>query len=407
MRNNLLIILFFISSCVMAQADGDGLKVGDIAPSFVLNVQQNSIQSFNMPYMNRIVLIHFWSTNVAKSKANNKFLNRIAGRYKNALYRNAEGFEVIAVAVQSDKTAWNASIKEDSLNNFIHGVAFRGYNDEICKKYLVNKVPTDILVDQTGAVIAVNPRIRDLEAILDEKKNFMPVRKDVVGTLALSSNPSDLLKYGKLFLFDGYGDSLSQTTTNMNGGFTFSEIKLNQDFILKVDNQSDIVTSDPLALYSVRGEKIMDGKTMQGGFVFYIPSKISTMLTDGDHSTLGGNIGRIDVIKELVFKNNGAELTPKDEMDLNAIFLILQKNKSLSVDVVTHTDSKLGDQLSMDLAAKQCNTIKNYFLKKGIAPARIKLSPKGKSSPRKKCQGACTEDDHKVNRRTEFVVYKN
>jgi len=407
MRINLFLIMLVLVLRVYPQDGTTELKVGDQAPSFVLNVQQNSIQSFNMPYLNRIVLLHFWSTNVAKSKANNKHLNRIAGRYKNALYRNAEGFEVIAVAVQSDKTAWNASIKEDTLNNFIHGVAFRGYNDEICKKYGVNKVPTDILVDHTGKIIAVNPRIRDLENILDEKKNFMPVKKDVVGTLALSSNPSDLLKYGKLYLFDGYGDSLSQTSTNMNGGFTFSEIKLNQDFILKVDNQSDIITSDPLALYSVRGEKIMDGKTMQGGFVFYIPSKISNMLTDGDHSTLGGAIGRIDVIKELVFKNGGAELTPKDEMDLNAIFLILSKNKSLSVDIVTHTDSKLGDQASMDLAAKQCNTIKNYFLKKGIASTRLKLSPKGKSSPRKKCQGACTEEDHKANRRTEFVVYKN
>ncbi|TAF64336.1 MAG: hypothetical protein EAZ58_11310, partial [Flavobacterium sp.] len=54
------------------------------------------------------------------AKANNKFLNRICGRYKNAMYRSAEGFEVIAVAVQSDKKAWNEAITNDSLNNFIN-----------------------------------------------------------------------------------------------------------------------------------------------------------------------------------------------------------------------------------------------------------------------------------------------
>jgi hypothetical protein len=232
------------------------------------------------------------------------------------------------------------------------------------------------------------------------------VKKDVVGTLALSSNPSDFLKFGKLYLFDAYGDSLAQTITNSSGGFTFSDIKLNQDFILKVDNQSDIITSDPLSLYTYKGEKILEGKTFEKGFIFYIPSKLSYMLTEGEHATLTGGIGQVDVTKPLVFKNNGADLTPKDEQDLNAIFLILQKNKSLSVEVNTHTDGVLDDKQAMDLTIRQASTIRNYFIKKGVSAGRIKLAPKGKSQPRIRCSD-CSDDDNKLNRRTEFVVYKS
>jgi outer membrane protein OmpA-like peptidoglycan-associated protein len=409
MRQKFCWIFLLIAAIGFSQTAPGALKPGDKAPSFMLNLQQNTTQSFPMPYLNRIVLLHFWSSTVSRSKAYNKYLNRLAGRYKNALYRSADGFEVIAVGVQSDKGAWNETIKNDSLVNFINGIAFRGYNDEMCKKFNVTSVPNDILIDETGTIIAINPRIRDIEDMLDERKNFQPIKKDVIGTLALSSNPSDLLKFGKLYLFDAYGDSLGKTTTNGNGAFTFGDVKLNQDFILKVDNGTDIVTSDPLALYSSKGEKLLEGKTMEGGFVFYIPSKSSYKLTENnDDATLGGGIGQVSVIKDLVFRNNGAELTPKDDKELNSIFLILQKNKSLSVEITTHTDGKLEDKAAMDLTVKQSNTIKNYFIKKGIAASRLKIMAKGSTQPRKPCRAEdCTEEDHKLNRRVEFVVYKS
>jgi len=410
MRQRICVILLLLGFALSAQTSATGIKAGDKAPAFVLNLQQGAIQSFSMPYLNRIVLLHFWSSTVSKSKAYNKYLNRLASRYKNALYRSAEGFEVIAVAVQSDRNAWNETIKNDSLYNFVNGIANRGYNDEVCKKFNVTSVPSDILIDESGTIIAVNPRIRDIEDILDERKNFQPVKKDVIGTLALSSNPADLLKFGKLYLFDAYGDSVSKTTTNGNGAFTFSDIKLNQDFILKVDNQTDIITSDPLALYSPKGEKLLEGKTMERGFVFYIPSKSSYKLTENsDDATLNGGIGQVSVIKDLVFKNNGTELTPKDEKELNSIFLILQKNKSLSVEITTHTDTKLDDKAAMEITNKQSITIKNYFLKKGISAGRMKLVSRGKSQPRKVCDtpAECSDEEHKQNRRVEFVVYKS
>jgi hypothetical protein len=267
MKLKLIVLLFFYSIVSVAQTE---LKPGDKAPSFVLNLQQNSIQSFPMPYLSRIVLVHFWSSTVTKSKANNKFLNRLAGRYKNTLYRSAEGFEIIAVAVQSDKKAWVESITTDSLNNFINGVAVRGYNDDICKKFGITSVPKDLLIDENGVIIAVDPRMRDIESMLDDKKNFQPVKKEVVGILANAGNKAEFLKFGKVYLFDGYGDSIATAVTNANGIFLINDVKLNQDFIIKVDNKADIITSDPLALFTTRGEHIMDGKNIDKGLTIWL-----------------------------------------------------------------------------------------------------------------------------------------
>src|SRR5207253_9328885 len=100
-------------------------KPGATAPSFVLNLPENTIESYQMPHMRRIVLLHFWSSNVIKSRSANKFLNRLAERYKNSVYRNADGFEIIYIAVKTYKYSWADAIKNDTLTNFTHGIAMR------------------------------------------------------------------------------------------------------------------------------------------------------------------------------------------------------------------------------------------------------------------------------------------
>lgn len=409
MKHKFLILFIFLFTHVFSQNDSLLLKPGSRAPSFILNLQENTIQSYTMPYMRRIILLHFWSSNVKKSRIANKHLNRLAERYKNSQYRSADGFEIIAVAVQTDKNAWKEAIATDTLTNFIHGIAIRGYSDEVCKKYGVTRLPTDLLIDDYGMVLAVNPKMTEIEMILDDRKNIQPIRKDVVGKLAQSSDKNESVKYIKLYLFNYYGDSIAKTTTNHKGEFTFSEIKLNQDFILKVDNKIDITTSDPIALYSPNGDFLMDGRTKDKGFTFYISARYSNKLIADTSNSIVNSLGQIDVIKHLTFYTNGAGLTPKDEQELNSIIGMLQKDRAAHVEIATHTDARTDAAYAMELTTNQVNAIKSYFLKKGISAGRIKAIAKGNSELRKICESGsdCREEDHKINRRVEFLIYKN
>src|ERR1700761_9526318 len=106
MKYRFLIVFLLLFAKAFSQKDSLLLKPGSHAPSFILNLQENTIQSFTMPYMRRMILLHFWSSNVKKSRTANRYLNRLAERYKNAQYKNADGFEIIAIAVQTDKNAW-------------------------------------------------------------------------------------------------------------------------------------------------------------------------------------------------------------------------------------------------------------------------------------------------------------
>lgn len=405
-----LIFTVLLAAGITANAQQMALKVGDKAPDFIVNVDENTIQSYLLPHMKHLVLLHFWTTDMPKAKEQNLYLKRLLARYENASYQSAEGFEIVSVAIQKDIAAWKKSIKEDSLNGFTHGIAPHGLKDEICKKYVVEDVPTDYLIDETGMIIAINPRFADIENLLDARKNHQALKKDVIGLLAQSSNKADVVKYTRVYLFNYYGDSVYKSVTSSEGYFSFRDVKLNQDFVLKVDNQMDIVTSDPVALYNREGEFIMDGRTGSGGFLFPINTRLSTKLAYTD--TVGHNKGayeEIDVIKCLIFENDGKTLTVKDEQELASIVTHMLKNKNLNIEFTAHTDTRINSVKALEYTGNQVLALKAFFEKKGINPNRIFGIAKGNNQPRKVCTGNadCNDDDHHLNRRVEFLIFKD
>ena len=108
----LLLLIVFTSVMCNAQVDSLLPALGGKAPAFIMHLQANTIQSITFPYMNKIVLVHFWNTTSWYSRMINGHLKRLAKRYRNTSYKNADNFEIIAIAVQTDKASWRQVITE-------------------------------------------------------------------------------------------------------------------------------------------------------------------------------------------------------------------------------------------------------------------------------------------------------
>ncbi|MDM1409086.1 hypothetical protein HX062_15770, partial [Myroides sp. DF42-4-2] len=51
-------------------------------------------------------------------------------------------------------------------------------------------------------------------------------------------------------------------------------------------------------------------------------------------------------------------------------------------------------------------TTVQYVLSKGIEPYRLESQGYGASEPKIDCKSNCSEEDHAINRRSEFVILK-
>ena len=122
-----------------------------------------------------------------------------------------------------------------------------------------------------------------------------------------------------------------------------------------------------------------------------------------------GKIDQIDVNKHLIFKNAGTELNPKDEFELKGIIEMMKKNNGLFIDIIGHTSTKLDAKTAQTLSLKYANTVKAYFIKKGIPISHIKVSGEGNNKPLIECRPpqTCPDEDHARNQRMEFRVYKD
>lgn len=406
MKKRLLVILLLpVFSLAQFPNNTVQLKVGDKAPPLVLMGNDNSIQSFNFPLNDKIYLIHFWASGYSKSK---KFLPRLISlyqRYSSLEYRNVEGFDVITVAVQSDKIVWKQDIEQYNLTGLTNLIAQRGFNDGTIKNWGVIDLPFTALVNAQGIIVIINPTMLQIENYLDEARNFPPNRKDLRARVMINSSLTNGIPAHPVYLLNIFEDTLQKTKTNDRGVFTFTEIKLLNDFIFRFDttqNQirylKEIYLADAndvvLPAISKKPNNLFDvqisGKEIQK---FYASER---------------KANAIQFVSKIKFKGNTATIDPSSHKELDKIADILNKQPDLVLEVICHTDSKMDDDQSLKLSQEQANAIKNYLVSKGVVGGRVTAIGMGEKEILNKCKNKipCTEEEHAANRRTEFKFYK-
>ncbi len=107
----------------------------------------------------------------------------------------------------------------------------------------------------------------------------------------------------------------------------------------------------------------------------------------------------IDTIhnKSLNFKSNSTSIENTTMLDI--VVEILNKDTSISLTVIGHTDSDGSIKYNQTLGQKRADTIKNYLVHKGISKSRIAATSQGELSP--VVENDTTENKAK-NRRVEL-----
>ena len=132
--------------------------IGASAPVFSQkDVNGNSISLADLK--GKVVLVEFWASWCGPCRAENPNLVKLYNQYKD------KGFEILAVSLDSDKTAWEKAIKADGLP-WLHVSDLKGWNNAVGRLYGVRAVPASVLVDKDGKVIGNELRGESLKAKL-------------------------------------------------------------------------------------------------------------------------------------------------------------------------------------------------------------------------------------------------
>lgn len=103
------------------------------------------------------------------------------------------------------------------------------------------------------------------------------------------------------------------------------------------------------------------------------------------------------------FNINSSDLLPESLPELDKVVEFLRAEPEVRLKITGHTDLTGDVELNQPLSKERSQSVKKYFVTKGIAATRLETEGKGSTQP---VVNALDENSNKLNRRTEFDVIK-
>lgn len=144
------------------------------------------------------------------------------------------------------------------------------------------------------------------------------------------------------------------------------------------------------------------------------PIKISTLGKKTSENFIANfELDQIIIQKPIVLQNIYYDLDkwnirPDAATELNKLVQVLKDNPRIQIELSSHTDSRAGDQYNLVLSDKRAKAAVDYLIANGIDSKRLKWKGYGETKILNKCANKveCSEEEHQMNRRTEFKVIK-
>ncbi|SDX60113.1 Carboxypeptidase regulatory-like domain-containing protein [Lutibacter oricola] len=116
--------------------------------------------------------------------------------------------------------------------------------------------------------------------------------------------------------------------------------------------------------------------------------------------------GKAIRLDNIIFNLDKWDILPAAIPDLQKVVKLMQDNPEISVEMSSHTDSRGSHEYNQNLSQKRAQSTVNYLVSEGIALSRLIARGAGETELLNKCADniECSEDAHRINRRTEFKV---
>ncbi len=236
------------------------------------------------------------------------------------------------------------------------------------------------------------------------------------GKLLTGKVEKEPLSNQKVILKNNKNIEVQATTTDKYGDFNFQTVNTKNSYKIEVASGGPNVKDDQIYIAKQDGSNIRSLKKVGNNFVYELLSieltKLSEEKIDDTKITLkdfsSSAKKELTVTKDVYYKVNSADITTDSKQILDDIVKSLQENKTLKLSIISHTDSQGDDNSNLQLSEKRAKNVMDYFLSKGIEKSRMSSKGMGETKIINRCKNGidCSEDEHKLNRRTEFIFSK-
>ncbi|MDQ6531783.1 OmpA family protein [Flavobacterium sp. LHD-85] len=287
--------------------------------------------------------------------------------------------------------------------------------------------------------------IKDL--IVEDCKQFIAGTITDVDTQLVLENATVLLQ-------DSENKTLNTITTSTDGKFSFTvacetsykisafkENYTNASKILTLDKTRDKVNDGSLALKSLEvikqeEKQIAENKRKQEIIIEEENKKKEALAAvelkekekkAKEAAIVAAEIKKQEKVKEILAKEKDVVkdkdrliiktdpiyfdydlwyIRKESKVILGRVVELMKKYPEMVIEIGSHTDSRGNEKYNADLSQKRANSTREFIIQSGIEAKRVFAKGYGESVPIIKCKTdeSCSEEEHELNRRSEFVI---
>ena len=111
-------------------------------------------------------------------------------------------------------------------------------------------------------------------------------------------------------------------------------------------------------------------------------------------------------LNNIYYDLDKSDIRPEAEKDLAYLAELMEQYSEMVIELSSHTDSRSDDNYNLKLSQRRADSAKRWLVNEGVDPRRIVTQGYGEKMLLNRCKNGvkCSEDEHRINRRTEFKI---
>ncbi|WP_452227585.1 OmpA family protein [Lacinutrix sp. MEBiC02404] len=214
--------------------------------------------------------------------------------------------------------------------------------------------------------------------------------EQIVEGIVKDKNTRELLSEATVILFDKDGKEMQRLVVEWDASFTFN-LDCEEEYLVRAQKQD--YASDEVRFTTPSTKQELD-----------LELNLSKEVRE---IKVGTDLAQVLDIPIIYFDFDKSNIRPDAALELQKVIAVMKQYPNMKIDVRSHTDSRAPYSYNEALSKRRNKSTIAHIIKVGLIDAnRLTGNGYGERRLTNRCSDGvpCTEEEHQLNRRSEFIV---
>jgi outer membrane protein OmpA-like peptidoglycan-associated protein/tetratricopeptide (TPR) repeat protein len=228
----------------------------------------------------------------------------------------------------------------------------------------------------------------DIYSFVENKKLKLECNQELAGVVT-NSETGEILSNAKVTLFDSNFKELQSVMSDDKGNYAFA-VECGKKYYVRGEKDEYETQEAAVMIPNESGKSNLPLATAK---------KVKEV-------KVGTDLAKTFNIKIIYFDLDKSKIRPDAALELEKILDVMKQNPTMKIDVRSHTDSRQTFEYNEALSDRRAKSTVAWLIKNGIKADRLTGKGYGENQLVNNCADGveCSEADHQLNRRSEFII---